>query len=242
MEGIPMPRPYLAHALTAAALAVSLPGAAPASTLDPLALYGPELTFSVQRNGQMVGRHTVSFERDQAGRLSVESRMQLEIPFLLGLVAYRFRYESDAQWRDGALQRIRVAVDDDGKARKVDLAWSGTEFEGQVNGTPARMPGPLFPTDHWNRQAVGAPNVLNTLTGRLAEVAVTEHGVEQVDTAHGPITATRFEYTGDFRSEVWYDSEGRWVKLRFQGKDGSTIIYRCEICRAEALHVPQVAG
>ncbi len=237
-----MLRPYLAYALTAAALAASLPGAAPASTVDPLALYGPELTFSVERNGQMVGRHTVSFEQDQTGRLSVESRMQLEIPFLLGLVAYRFLYESDAQWRDGALQRIRVAVDDDGKARKVDLAWSGAEFEGQVNGSPARMPGPLFPTDHWNRQAVGAPYVLNTLTGRLAEVVVTDHGAEQVETAHGSIQATRFEYTGDFRSEIWYDSEGRWVKLRFQGKDGSTIIYRCEICRADALTKAGVAG
>lgn len=219
-------------------------GAAQASgdTVDPLALYGPELTFSVARNGQMVGRHTVQFARDQAGRVTVESRMRLEIPFLLGLVAYRFDYGSDAQWRDGALQRIRVAVDDDGKSRKVDLAWDGTEFEGQVDGTPTRMPGPLFPTDHWNRQAVGAPYVLNTLTGRLAEVAVTDHGTEQVETAHGPVQATRFEYTGDFRSEVWYDSEGRWVKLRFQGKDGSTITYRCEICRAPAAHVPQVAG
>jgi len=237
-----MPRPYLAYALTAVVLAASPPGGARAAVDDPLALYGPELAFAVDRNGQMIGRHTVLFERDQTGRLEVESRMQLEIPFLLGLVAYRFRYASSAQWRDGVLQHIHVTVDDDGKSRKIDLDWSGTEFEGQVDGAPVLLPGPLFPTDHWNRQAVGAPHVLNTLTGRLADVAVTDHGAEQVETAHGPVQATRFEYTGDFRSEVWYDSEGRWVKLRFQGKDGSVITYRCETCRAEAQPVPPVAG
>ena len=43
--------------------------------------------------------------------------------------------------------------------------------------------------------------------------------------------ATRYAYTGDLDNEVWYDDVGRWVKMRFKGRDGSTIDYVCRRCQ-----------
>ena len=45
------------------------------------------------------------------------------------------------------------------------------------------------------------------------------------------IDATLYRYTGDLDTEVWYDDEGRWVRMRFKAKDGSVITYQCEVCR-----------
>jgi hypothetical protein len=36
--------------------------------------------------------------------------------------------------------------------------------------------------------------------------------------------AKRYELTGDIDCNIWY-RDGRWVKLRFQASDGSTIDY-----------------
>jgi hypothetical protein len=32
-------------------------------------------------------------------------------------------------------------------------------------------------------------------------------------------------------TEVWYDDLGRWVKMRFNGPDGSAIEYVCRRCQ-----------
>jgi hypothetical protein len=54
---------------------------------------------------------------------------------------------------------------------------------------------------------------------------------EFVDTERGPVMATRYAYHGDLETEVWYDDFGRWVKMRFAGRDGSTIEYVCTLCQ-----------
>ena len=52
-----------------------------------------------------------------------------------------------------------------------------------------------------------------------------------VATERGGIPATHHAYTGDLSTEVWYDDAGRWVKMRFEAQDGSTIDYVCRRCQ-----------
>jgi len=44
------------------------------------------------------------------------------------------------------------------------------------------------------------------------------------------IAAKKYAYSGDFVTQVWYDSHGRWVKMQFLGRDGSKIEYECIRC------------
>jgi hypothetical protein len=46
-------------------------------------------------------------------------------------------------------------------------------------------------------------------------------------TGNGPVTATRYRYSGELETEAWYDDAGRRVKLRFKGRDGTPIAYKC---------------
>jgi len=74
--------------------------------------------------------------------------------------------------------------------------------------------------------------VLNTITGLINEVSIRDNGFEKVSTERGMINATKYTYTGQLETTVWYDQQGRWVKMEFSGKDGSTITYKCKKCQA----------
>lgn len=89
----------------------------------------------------------------------------------------------------------------------------------------------MFPTDHWHSGVLQSDRVLNTITGRVARVDIADMGEAQVVVNDAPESARRYVYSGDLQTEVWYDREGRWVKMRFRADDGSTIEYVCRKCR-----------
>ena len=45
--------------------------------------------------------------------------------------------------------------------------------------------------------------------------------------------AQRYRYFGDLSVDIWYDGDGRWVKMQFTAKDGSSIEYVCRSCRRD---------
>lgn len=199
-----------------------------AGTIDPLALYGDTIRFSVWRDGREVGKHVTSFTGTAQG-LRVDSRFVLAVPFLM-FTAYRYEYRSSALWTDGVLVQLSASVNDDGKVSAFEARKDGTALAVFRDDGTDRLPLPVYPTNHWNSNVLGATVVLNTLTGRFDHVAIVDLGADTVTTAQGPRKADHYAYRGDLQAEVWYDGEGRWVKLRFKGSDGSTIAYRCESC------------
>lgn len=219
-------------ALIAVALAVlASPRSSPASVMfDPIRLYGPEIEFQVTRNGNPVGFHRVAF-RAREGELTVEARMQIAINFLF-FEAYRYTYSSDSVWRDGRLLQLESRTDEDGAVTSVAVR----ETRGALRVTAAdgreESSAPLYPTDHWNPGVLGSSHVINTITGRINDVTIREIGVENVPVGDGSVQARHFRYSGDLETEVWYDEQGRWVKMRFAARDGSIIEYICRKCGA----------
>ena len=88
----------------------------------------------------------------------------------------------------------------------------------------------LYPTNHWNAGVLSQKHVLNTLTGDVASVEIRSEGRDKVEAEGKMIEATRYRYSGDIDTTVWYDDDGRWVKMRFVAKGGSTIDYNCTRC------------
>ncbi len=107
----------------------------------------------------------------------------------------------------------------------------GNQLEVNGSGGSSTAGVSTLPTEHWNADVVNDRAVINTITGQVNVVDVTFVGLEQVETENdGPVTARHFVYRGELNNEVWYDEKGRWVKMRFPAKDGSTIEYRCVSC------------
>lgn len=206
--------------------AFSTPSAAAA---DPLDLYGERILFDIVRKGQVIGSHTVSLRGDGAA-VETRSEVRIEIDVLI-FTAFRYEYDSEAVWRDGQLHHLTVDLDDDGQKSLLTAKRDSSGMEISRNGLKARVDAPLYPTEHWNAGVLGERRVLNTLTGKVNDVQIQEVAREYVATEHGDVPATHYRYVGDLDAEVWYDDHGRWVKMRFKGRDGSTIEYACRECQ-----------
>jgi len=206
--------------------------AEPGETPSPVSLYGPAIEFEVLRNDKPVGRHVTRFDAGGA-TVTVTSEMTLEVDFLF-FTAYRFSYFSEDRWCGDRLWTLSARRDDNGNVTEVRAYHDGESVVVDSEGRTVRAPADIIPTNHWYAGVVKRDAVLNTLTGGVNEVDIVARGRETVDTAAGPVEATRYAYTGELTTDVWYDDAGRWVKLRFDARDGSTITYRCVRCGQDA--------
>jgi hypothetical protein len=201
-----------------------------AAAFDPIALYGDELLFDVRRDGVSVGEHRVTFRRD-GDTVHVAADFALEIRFL-GFTAYRYRYESNSAWRGDCLVSLEANVSDDGKESRVTAVREGRDVRIMGARGDIVAPAELFPTDHWHPGVLETERVLNTLTGGINRVRIEDRGSVTLASGNGTLAARHYVYSGELSTEVWYDAAGRWVGMRFTGKDGSTIEYRCRSCAA----------
>lgn len=224
-----------AGALAAAMVATPLPTAAasggcPADgrLADPMLLYGEEMLFTVERNGRPVGEHRVRFARDGED-IVADVRFALTIDVLF-VTAYRYTYTSSSRWRQGCMVALDALVDDDGKRERVSARADGDVLRIEGPSGPGAAPLGVYPTDHWHPGVLGATAVLNTLTGRVNAVRIVDRGPAAVPVGGRVRPARHYAYTGDLDTEVWYDAEGRWVRLRFAARDGSTIESVCVRC------------
>ena len=196
---------------------------------DPLALYGKEIAFDVFREGERVGRHTVAFTRTSPRDLSVIARLELEITFLT-IPFYKFLYRSSSVWRDERLQTLDAQIDDDGEIATVRAFTKGLGLTVSGPNGQIEWRDVLYPTNHWNAGVLSQSRVLNTLNGDISQVQIAATGRERIRAQGTWVQATRYQYSGDIDTTVWYDDAGRWVKMRFTAKGGSVIEYRCTRC------------
>lgn len=207
-----------------------------AQSIDPLQLYGPTIEFDVFRNGEQVGFHRVGFQSN-GDSITAVSEFQIEINFLF-FTAYSYNYRSEDQWQGGGLARLKAEVNDDGDLFSVAAVRDGDKINIRSTKENYTTAPPLYPTNHWNPGVLKQTRVLNTLTGRVNQVRIEPREREVIQTERGEITATRYAYTGELDTEVWYDDAGRWVRMRFNGKDGSEIDYVCRRCQGPAATTP----
>ena len=204
------------------ALSLLLPPNAVESADNAIA-YGSSLSFTAYRNGEAIGRHELSFTRD-GSRLIVATRISLSVKFL-GFTAYRYAHVAQEVWEGEKLLSLATRTDDNGKSYDVKAERTSSALKVRVNDRAEALPAGLLPASHWNLKQTAQAALLNTQTGREAQVRVALVGREQVRTLSGTIQASRYRYDGDVEMDQWFDERGRWVKLAFTASDGSRVEY-----------------
>ena len=191
--------------------------------------YGSQLAFAAYRNGQPIGTHRLSFER-QGDRLVVTTTIELAVK-VIGITAYRYTHRSREVRLGRELVSFESSTDDDGKAFAVRASRENGQLvvertvPGASGTTRDVLPADLLPSTHWNVDQAAQGFLLNAQKGTRERIAVTAAGRETVRTMSGAIAATRHRYEGDVRMDQWFDDRGRWVGSRFIVFDGSTIDY-----------------
>jgi hypothetical protein len=201
----------------------------PRPAVDPFRLYGPEIAFDVERDGDVVGQYVINFTRTDQGVLA-DARVDVDVN-LLFVPIYSLRYHARELWSDGELQSIEAFTNEDGDLIHVHATRDAEGLRVKTNDGAYETPA-VLPISHWNPALLAGGPLLNGMTGEVDQVQVFDQGLDTVSTRDGSLRARHYLYSGDLNGEIWYDEDGRWVKLRFRADDGSMIDYICRQCRA----------
>jgi len=204
-------------------LLLLLVGSAPLGALAQALPYGPTLSFAVYRNGEQIGKHTLTFQQN-GSNLTVSTAVDLAVK-MLGFTAYRYSHRAQETWAGDTFQSASTQTDDNGTKYTVQAKRTPAGIDVQRSSGHEVMPTGVLPSSHWNVRQISQSSLLNTQNGNQAQVKVTPLGREKIKTASGWIDATHYRYSGDVTKDQWFDDRGRWVKTTFPASDGSTIEY-----------------
>lgn len=202
----------LGAAASAGSLAWPLPALAAVS----------DLYFEARRDGSPIGHHAVRFS-EEAGRLSVDIEISLAVTFAF-IPVYRYRHRNREVWADDKLVRLDSKTDDDGVRSWVSVRADGNRLLVDGSAGSSEVPRGTIPTSYWHEDTVTQEAWLDTQAGRLVRSKVEAMPAEPILAAGRTVQAKRYRLDGAINCDLWYH-EGRWSKLRFVAKDGSTIEY-----------------
>ncbi|MEM7258836.1 MAG: DUF6134 family protein, partial [Pseudomonadota bacterium] len=187
---------------------------------DIAALYDGGATYTIFRKGKPIGTHKVDIAvADKRLTVDVTSKIRVTV---LKIPVFSFDYRATEQWQDNTLLSVESEVQENDKNTIVSMTTQGdqtTLSTGKEKLTTDRLD---YTSNHWNPSVLGSRRVFNTLTGQASDVSIAL--IDEQSEVNG-VAATRYRYSGDIEAEVWYDRQGRWVKLQFKGEDGSKIEY-----------------
>ena len=176
---------------------------------------GAQIDFTVLRKGKPFGRHLLTFEREENGRLTVTTDVDLQVKFG-PITAFKYRLDSVEEWIDGQLVALNGKSNSDGRKGEIsaetvdrELVVDSTKFDGA-------LPLTTIPSSHWNRLQVYQDQMLSTETGEVLDIDVQMIGEDTVTVSGQDIETTHYRLSSDITVDLWYDNKSRWVKLAFE--------------------------
>jgi uncharacterized protein DUF6134 len=200
---------------------VAAPAGAVTADLASLAPAGT-LTYDVYREGQRIGKHTVSFDR-MGEELTVRSETDVDFTVFV-VMDVSFTHQAVEIWKGNTLQEFTSFTNEDGRKRQVHAQRNGDHLLVTTKGNTRELPANLIPGSLWHPDTVSQHQLLDPIKGRLRKVEVVDRGTETVQANGRKVEARHYSVRGDFKREIWYDRDGTVVKVAFPIKDGSEVI------------------
>ncbi|KCZ93148.1 hypothetical protein HHI_10704 [Hyphomonas hirschiana VP5] len=184
---------------------------------------GDEIRFNVLRKGNEFGSHTVVFEAGPDNALIAKTKVGLKAG-LGPITVFRYDLSASETWRAGELVAVAGQVNDDGKKHSMKATLDGAALDVQGTVFTGEAPAEIIPASHWNYAQTKVSELLSTEDGEILKVTVKPQGRETIQAGGQSIEANRYLMDSDIDVDVWYDDQGRWVKLAFEAR-GQEIEY-----------------
>jgi Domain of unknown function (DUF6134) len=180
-----------------------------------------DLEFKIVREGEEVGHHRITFRQD-GENLVVRSDLRIEVT-VLSATAYRYEQTRSEVWRDHKLVALTSVADDDGTPYDIEAQAGPDGMKVTSHGKSWTLPADSVPASYWNVSMVTAKGrpLIDAQSGRVLDATVTKIGQERVKVRGKEIVATHYRLGTERPRDLWYDAQGRWVKMRAKGSDGS---------------------
>lgn len=214
----------LLGSVSGAALADSAPVPEPSGIQNPWQpKAGDTIRFDVLRKGNPFGSHSVTFEAGEGNALIANTKINLKAG-LGPITVFRYDHTASEIWKGGQLVEVSGEVNDDGSRGSMEATRNGNGLD--VEGTlfSGKAPADIIPASHWNYAQTQTAQLLSTEDGEIYDVKVIPKGRETIEAAGQTIEANRYLLDSDLDVDLWYDDQGRWVKLAFEAR-GQQIEY-----------------
>lgn len=183
------------------------------------------LLFAVRRDGRRIGWHEITLE-EAGDRLRLGIEIALDVRWG-PLTLYRYRHRNREEWRGGVFERFASETDDDGTRHRVRAERGASIIRVESGAGLVEAPLRALPSTYWCSRFLDTDRWIDTQSGRLLEGSARRVGVERLAVAGGTLDAERWRIEGDLELDLWY-RDGRWVKMAFEGPDGSALDYELQ--------------
>ena len=208
--------------LLACALAATLwlrPGVA-----EPWIPPDNRLEFAIERDGEEIGRQTLTFARDGA-RLVVDTKVEIKVKRFF-VTVHRFERRARSVWQDGLLQGYTATTDNNGEKSSLSVSLRGDDLAISKNGSSRKVARTLKVPELWNIDILSEKAVISPVTGEVDEIAVSGPEKTSLELGGRTIPAKRYRMTGKTARDIWYDEKGGLLQISRKARDGSTIVTR----------------
>ena len=175
-----------------------------------------EMAFDLKRKGKRkpVGFQHFKFTPNEDGSLNVDTYIQIDIYFGPFRV-YKYRHFNSEVWRDGKLIKLSSQTNRNGKKQFVEIYKQDGKLIENASRRSGELPPDIISTTYFNPLFVRQKQIVNTQDGRVFPMEVTYVGRETVPTYQGDVEAERFHTQGKLAIDIWYTTQGRWVRTEF---------------------------
>ncbi len=180
--------------------------------------------FTILRGDSDVGRHEIALTR-QGDTLNVSIDVEIVVR-VLGIAAYRYEMTNREVWRGGLLQSVDCSVNDDGDRKRVGATRSGDGIVVDASFYSGPAPSEIATTTYFTPDFLTRPRWMSTDSGELYAMTIRRDGDAAVKTAAGQAQCARWRASNgsDFDVELFYDANGEWASVAFDGR-GEPIVY-----------------
>ncbi len=208
-----------------ALLAVTPASAAQAGAQVLAARYGDTAHYAITRKGKRIGTHTLDFARtNDLLEVNVTSKIRVTV---LKIPVFSFDYRATEKWQGDELISVIATTTENSTTTRVQLQSTADRSVVTLpDGRTTTVPRVRHASNHWYAGVINATTLFNTINGKTSRITVAPVADEYLTIGPETVKTNRYRYSGNINADIWFDTNGRWIKLAFKGEDGSNIEYR----------------
>jgi hypothetical protein len=143
--------------------------------------------------------------------------LAVNVPFF---TAYRFKQMTTERWSNGHLVNLNATTDNNGTRHKVAVRSNGEQLQLTVDGKTSRLDNDIVPSTLWNPEFLRHSVMLDVGDGKVMPVSVLDDGADTLKLDGNEVRAHHYTIKARYSEGVWYDGQGRLVRVRVIGPDG----------------------
>jgi hypothetical protein len=179
--------------------------------------------FRVLLDDREIGEHQFAL-RVAGDERELRSAARFDVR-LLFVNAYRYRHESLERWDGNCLRSLAARTETNGEKLAVSAEARAGRLVVERPAAREAHDGCVMSFAYWNPQILKAQRLLNSQTGEVLPVTVTQLGEETRPVGGEPRAAQRHRIQAPgLQIDLWY-VDGRWVALEAPAAGGRRLRY-----------------